>query len=599
MRQKGLSLFFAVVALAGFLASAIACKEPLDIPPVVVPPEEGKTDPDPVPSTDGETILFEENFDACTMGEGPYIQSDNFKDDCENPLSHISFKSTVWKTVGSSHICSDDYVKSRGFGSWVYLFRVKERVGYLSCGVNNDHKRGIIQSPMLSAIKDISDIRVTFDVMPDPGMEDNFCFKACLAGVITSATLNGQSYALTDPHDGIDHNLLFPRSVLREGWNTITVDITGATNGTMLYWSSETNVKTLNHGFFLDNIKVVETAKMQRPEKGLRVLYWNIQNGMWSDQQAGFVHFREFIRKYDPDVCVWSEAQSIYKDRSTSMCAVSDRYFPSHWEEFAATYGHKYTAIGGYRIYADDYYPQVITSKYPIRTLALITETDTEHRQMVSAWTDGKSHAAEYHAHCPEGYCPVSHGAAVQEVDINGTKVNFVTLHLWPHAYSYYAKFVIKNQNYDSANSAGGNAQREAEIKYICARSIDDPTFSDCRNWLMMGDFNSRSRLDNWRYKLPEDSPFLSSHDYILDHTFYKDIIGEQYPGHFFATRTWANDAAGNYPPRYDFMYASPEMSKRVRNALILNESWTNMIWAMSNYYDSSDHRPILVDFEL
>ena len=38
-------------------------------------------------------------------------------------------------------------------------------------------------------------------------------------------------------------------------------------------------------------------------------------------------------------------------------------------------------------------------------------------------------------------------------------------------------------------------------------------------------------------------------------------------------------------------------MYGRVRNALVLNESWTNMIWTMSNYYDTSDHRPILVDF--
>ena len=588
--------FITAVALAGILAGAISCDEELNIPPVEVPPKE---DPDPDPVNPGEeTVLFFENFDACTLAEGPFIQSDNFKEDCENPLSHISFKSTVWKTVGSSHICSDDYVKSRGFASWVYLFRVSERPGYLACGVNNECKRGIIQTPMLSAIKEVSDISVSFDVMPEPGMTDNFCFKVCLSGVITSATLNGQPYALTDAHDGIEHNLLFPRGVLKNDWNTITVEVSKATNGTMLYFSSESNVKTLNHGFYLDNIKVVETSKMERPKNSLRVMFWNIQNGMWSDQQAGFTHFRDFIAKYDPDVCVWGEAQSIYKDRSTSMCAVSDRYFPSHWGDFAATYGHPYTALGGYRIYADDYYPQVITSKYPVRTLALITETDLEHQQMADGWTDGKSHATEYHSHCAEGYCPVSHGAAVQEVDFNGTKINFVTLHLWPHAYSYYAKFVIKNQNYDSANSAGGNVQREAEIKYICARSIGDPAFSGCENWLMMGDFNTRSRKDNWRYKLPEDSPFLSSHDYILSNTFYKDIIAEQYPGQFFATRTWANDAAGNYPPRYDFMYASPQMYSRVRNAMILNESWTNMIWAMSNYYDSSDHRPILVDFE-
>ena len=96
--------------------------------------------PEPEPEDEG-TVLFEERFDRCTLTEGPAIQSDNFKDDCENPLSHISFKSTVWKTVGTSHVCSNEYLNSRGFAPWVYLFRVSERPGHLACGVNGDGKR--------------------------------------------------------------------------------------------------------------------------------------------------------------------------------------------------------------------------------------------------------------------------------------------------------------------------------------------------------------------------------------------------------------------------------------------------------------------------
>ena len=40
-------------------------------------------------------------------------------------------------------------------------------------------------------------------------------------------------------------------------------------------------------------------------------------------------------------------------------------------------------------------------------------------------------------------------------------------------------------------------------------------------------------------------------------------------------------------------------MFAKVKNAMILNEAWTNMVWERSNYYNSSDHRPILVDFTL
>lgn len=543
------------------------------------------------------SVVFEESFDKCTLSKGPQIQSDDFKNDCQNPLSHVEFKSAQWKTVGSSHVCDDSYIRLRGFADWVYLFRTVENSGCLACGVNSDGKRGIIQSPMLSRLDEISRISVSFSLKKAEGMTDAICTKVVLAGVIVSATLNGSPYELTHSHDGIEHSLVFPSSVLSDGWNEVKLEVEDATDGTMLYWAGESSSSSLNHGFYLDNIKVVKLSAWKRAENNLRVLFWNIQNGMWSDQTAGFNNFRKFIEKYDPDICVWCEGQSIYKDRSTASCAVADRYFPAGWPEFALGYGHKYTAIGGYRIYADDYFPQIVTSKYPITTLVKIAETDEEHQKLAASYTDGASHAADYHATCGENYCPVAHGAAVQQVDVNGTKVNIVTLHLWPHAYSYYAKYVTKQTS--DPQSVGGNRQREAEIRYICSKSIEDPSLSVESNWLMMGDFNTRSRKDNWRYKLPEDSPFLSSHDYILDHTFYRDMIAEKWPGQYFATRTWCNDAAGNYPVRYDFMYASPSMMGKVKNAMILNESWTNMVWAMSNYYDSSDHRPILVDFDM
>ena len=49
-------------------------------------------------------------------------------------------------------------------------------------------------------------------------------------------------------------------------------------------------------------------------ETPLRVLYWNIQNGMWADQGNNYDNFVEWVKRYDPDVCVWCEAQTIYED---------------------------------------------------------------------------------------------------------------------------------------------------------------------------------------------------------------------------------------------------------------------------------------------
>ena len=46
--------------------------------------------------------------------------------------------------------------------------------------------------------------------------------------------------------------------------------------------------------------------------KEIKVLYWNIQNGMWSDQGNNYDNFVAFVKDLDPDICVWAEAESRY-----------------------------------------------------------------------------------------------------------------------------------------------------------------------------------------------------------------------------------------------------------------------------------------------
>ena len=362
-------------------------------------PDETSEPSDPKPGD----VLWEESFDLFTTDGGPDIQSDDFRNDVQNPLSHIEFKSAEWKTVATSHVCSYDYIKQKNLCDWVYLFRCREYEGCLGCGINDRGKRGIAQSPMLSAIREVSDIRVSFRVKTVEGFNDELGFRVMLSGIIRAVTLDGKSLEVTTVHDGIEHAFLFPASLLKDGWHTVTADIEKATDGTMLQWCGNSTSTGLTHGFWLDDIKVTRISDMTRAPKNLRVPFWNIQNGMWSDQPYQFTNFRKFIEKYDPDVCVWCEAQSIYKDHSTDKKAASDWYFPSHWQGFAKAHGHKYAAIGGYRLYADDYYPQVITSKYPIKTLLKITETES-----------GIDTTRFTHEGKPESYMPVAHGAGVK-----------------------------------------------------------------------------------------------------------------------------------------------------------------------------------------
>ena len=152
------------------------------------------------------------------------------------------------------------------------------------------------------------------------------------------------------------------------------------------------------------------------PKSNLRVMYWNIQNGMWSDQGNSYDNFVEYVKSQNPDICVWCEAQSIYITGTADKCAVEDRYLVDGWAELAARYGHNYVFVGGHR----DNFPQVITSKYPIEGIDRITgnlETKTPEQ------TD----------------TIVSHGAGWARIRFKRKELNVVTLHTWPQAYSFYA----------------------------------------------------------------------------------------------------------------------------------------------------------------
>ena len=37
----------------------------------------------------------------------------------------------------------------------------------------------------------------------------------------------------------------------------------------------------------------------------VKILYWNIQNGMWHDQGNHYDNFVAFVKTLDPDICVY------------------------------------------------------------------------------------------------------------------------------------------------------------------------------------------------------------------------------------------------------------------------------------------------------
>ena len=131
-------------------------------------------------------------------------------------------------------------------------------------------------------------------------------------------------------------------------------------------------------------------------------------------------------------------------------------------------------------------------------------------------------------------------------------------------------------------------------MKYIVDHTVNAPEYSDQADWLMMGDFNSRSMVDEWHYKEAATKPtqYLCQ-NVIKDNTTLVDIIANVYPGYFVAS------TGGS---RIDYMYASPSMYSKVKNAITVIDSYT-VIYSDTKYGTGfcfpSDHRPIIVDFEL
>ena len=291
----------------------------------------------------------------------------------------------------------------------------------------------------------------------------------------------------------------------------------------------------------------------------LRLLYWNIQNGMWSGQDDNYDRFVEWVKEFDADVCVWCEAQSIYRSGPADRMPEADRYLVGNWGELAARYGHKYWYVGGHR----DNFPQVITSKYPIENVERIVGEEPDS--------------------------VVTHGAGWARIAKNGRTVNIVTLHLWPQAYAYRATDVAA-----SRDAHEGDRYRRMEIEYICRHTIGTAPRAAEELWVMLGDNNSWSRLDNWFYKCPEDDPRLLTQDYVLEHTPYVDVIARQHPGRFQTTT--------HSEKRIDFVYCTPALYDCVTRAEVVRDDYTEPVRdpkKLSNFWHPSDHRPIVVDFDL
>ncbi len=293
------------------------------------------------------------------------------------------------------------------------------------------------------------------------------------------------------------------------------------------------------------------------PAKGkdLKVLYWNIQNGMWSDQGNNYDNFVEFVKSQDPDICVWAEAESRYRtDTCVKMEGCEEAYLPYNWDLLARRYGHSYVCICGKR----DTFPQVITSKFPIRIVKRVNGNDDD--------------------------IVVVHGAGWAQVEIGKKVLNIVTVHTWPQKFAYLAE-----DQAASAAEQGGDVFRSTEMKYICEQTILSQPGAEKQYWMMLGDFNAISSIDNATYKKdPADKAFLV-HDYVRQNTPYVDLIEKQYPGQF--------EQSTFSKKRIDFIYMTQPLYDCVKSSQTIRDGFAtaHRLKDMHNFCKPSDHYPIVV----
>ena len=294
--------------------------------------------------------------------------------------------------------------------------------------------------------------------------------------------------------------------------------------------------------------------------KDLKVLYWNIQNGMWSGQDDDYNAFVSWVKAQKPDVCIWAEAETIYYTGSSKRLPREERYFI--WDKVAPRYGHKYVYVAGHR----DGYPQVITSKYPIENVEKIVGDEET---------------------------VVCHGAGWARVRVAGKVLNLVSLHTWPQQNHFNCKGAAPEIIKASAEKGEGDMYRAQELKWICEHTILTDKDAAENLWLMAGDFNAISPKDNWVYRLPENSTKFLTHKYILENTPYVDVIWERNPRNFYTT-TFEKK-------RIDFVYCSPALYDCMLDAQIVEDYYTRPVRdeRVRSFLNPSDHLPIIVTFKI
>ena len=308
---------------------------------------------------------------------------------------------------------------------------------------------------------------------------------------------------------------------------------------------------------------VPEPEPVVDDESVVKLLYWNLQCGMWADQANNYDNFVAWVKAQNPDICVWNEGETTFDNGVFDWSTRAEKkYLPEHWLELAARYGHNYVMVNP----VDK--GLVTTSKFPFER--------------------------EKDIYPDRPKVEIRSGSTIYKFNIANETLRFVTLHLWPH---HYDPYVAKADREKSKAEHGGDLFRLKEISTLCDTTINNRPNAARENWIMLGDFNARSPLDNAVYGYSLDAPALRCISYVLNSTPYLDAVHQMHPNEFItSTFDWNH--------RIDFVFCTPPVMRRVLSADIVKDYYTN-IKPLDDLYPGqyartpSDHYPIILRIDM
>ena len=113
-------------------------------------------------------------------------------------------------------------------------------------------------------------------------------------------------------------------------------------------------IKAILYALFILCVALPLGAKPKKSDKSapktIRFMDFNIADGMWKDQFNNYNDFVAWMKSQKVDIFAVCEAASHWNENKKNLPKNEDaRYLPYRWDELAARWGHKYTALGAYQ----------------------------------------------------------------------------------------------------------------------------------------------------------------------------------------------------------------------------------------------------------